>query len=254
MKIGCKKDIGKIKKNDEDYYIVDDEIGLYLVADGVGGSNAGEVASKLGAETIREVIKEKLTTQNEQDKTPIIKEAVDLAHKKILDQASNEDHSGMGTTIVLSLYQNNVLYIAHVGDSRAYIINSRDMKRLTADHSVVGSLVAAGKISEKEARKHKMRNVITRCLGRNEYYFGPDIQSYPFGRGDILLLCSDGLTSMIEDYVINKVVSKKRGNLQNCADELVRLANKKGGYDNITVLLVENDLCAQNNEKTKGSK
>ena len=169
------------------------------------------------------------------------KEAIDNAHKDIIEQASNNPNlSGMGTTIVLALNQNSRFYVAHVGDSRAYIINILGIIPLTEDHSLVDSLVSTGQITKEEARNHTMRHVITQCLGSNDY-FGPDIKIVNINKGDILLLCSDGLTDMVEDQVIKEVVLKYGGKLQKCADKLVKLANKNGGLDNITVVLVEND-------------
>ncbi len=242
MKVGAKKDTGKVKKNNEDWYIIDESIGLVLVADGLGGHQAGEVASRLGAETIQEIIKEKLADhQANPDIETVLREAINHAHEKILAHAaSDSDLSGMGTTVVLSLFQYDKLYIAHVGDSRAYLINSKGLTVLTEDHSIVAGLIRTGKITEEEARTHKMKHIITQCLGSKEN-ISPEIKSFSLEKEDILLLCSDGLTDMVEDQVIEKVVLRKRNNLQSCADKLIKLANKKGGRDNITVVLAEHN-------------
>ncbi len=239
MKIGRISDCGIAREQNEDSYIIDEAIGLYLVADGVGGHQAGEIASRTGAETICRTIKNKLADQDGQSIELIIKEAIDSANREVLNQAtSNSNFHGMGSTVVLGLYRNDKLYIAHVGDSRAYLINSNDIILLTEDHSIVASLVRAGKITEKEARNHNMRHIITQCLGSQEY-FGPEIKIIDFKKDDTLLLCSDGLTDMVEDSKIKKTVLKKRKDLQDCAWELVRLANKNGGLDNITIILAE---------------
>jgi serine/threonine protein phosphatase PrpC len=239
MKIGLRSDVGMIRENNEDSFIVDDEIGLFLVADGVGGHQAGEIASKTGSEAVHEIIRAKLSGQKGHPLETLIKEAIDHAHKVILSQASSNPYlNGMGTTIVLGLYQNGRLYIAHVGDSRAYLINTNSISLLTQDHSLVGSLIRAGKITHEEARNHKMRHIITQCLGSNEY-FGPEIKNLECNEGDILLICSDGLTNMVEDHIIQMQVSKNKTNLQRCADILLELANKRGGSDNITLILVE---------------
>ncbi len=241
MKIGFESDPGKVRDNNEDWLVVDEDMGLFLVADGMGGHQAGEVASRVGGEKIHEIIRTRLKEGNELNIEALIREACDTANKELLSQASNNpDFSGMGTTVVLGLFQHNEFYIVHVGDSRAYLINSQNITLLTEDHSLVAGMVSAGRISEKEARSHKMLHIITQCLGSNEYY-GPDIKKFKLDKGEIILLCSDGLTDMVEDDDIRKVVNKNRGDLQNCAKELVKLANKKGGKDNITLILAEND-------------
>lgn len=229
-----------VRTNNEDYLIIDEDIGLFLVADGLGGHQAGEVASSLGSKTIHEVLKERIHSQIEYDIKPVIKEAFDSTHYAIFSKASIEqDNKGMGTTVVMGLHLNGMLHIAHVGDSRAYICDSCNITQVTEDHSLVANLVRAGEISKKAARSHKMKHIISQCLGCDQY-FGPDIKSLSFNDGEVLLLCSDGLTDMVDDKEIQKVL-KKRSDLQTCADELVDLANKKGGRDNITLILIEND-------------
>lgn len=241
MKIGFRRDAGMVRDNNEDWLIIDDEIGLFLVADGLGGHQAGETASRTGAEIVQAVIKARLSGGVEHSMETLIKEAIDRAHNEILSEASNDPNlSGMGTTIVLGLYHDGKLYIAHVGDSRAYFINTSSISVLTEDHSLVGGLVRAGRITEEKARNHKMRHIITQCLGSSNYS-GPEVKSLSFPADDVLLLCSDGLTDMIEDHLIQEVVLKYKRNLQKCADKLVKLANNKGGYDNITVVLVAAD-------------
>ena len=238
MNIGYKSDAGKVRQNNEDCFIVDKEIGLFIVADGVGGHQGGEVASKLGALTIQQVIRERLAVQDKPEREAIIKEAIDQAHRAVSEKAADNHHlCGMGTTVVLGWFHYRRVYIAHVGDSRAYLINAKNITPLTEDHSVVAALLKAGKITPQEAKTHKMRHVITQCLGIDEYA-GPAIKSFPIKRGDILLLCSDGLTDMVEDHEIKKEVQEKRKNLQSSANELIKLANKKGGRDNITLILI----------------
>ncbi len=241
MKVAYKKDPGKIRENNEDEYLVDEEMGLFVVADGVGGHQAGEVASRLGVETIHRFLKKRVSAGNPDWLEEFIKEAIDQAHQEIWNKALNDPGlKGMGTTIVLGLSQDDKLYVAHVGDSRAYLVSRKEMIPLTKDHSVVAELLKTGKITPKEAKTHHMRHVITQCLG-SDRYFGPDINVYSWNQGDVLLLCSDGLTDMVDDKAIKKTVLKKRKNLQDCAEELIKLANKKGGRDNITVVLVVNE-------------
>lgn len=241
MKIGFKSDPGMVRENNEDFFIIDKDIGLFLVADGLGGHQSGEVASSLCAQTIHSILKEKLCNHQGRNVEAIIKESIDSAHQTVFSHALNyQENEGMGTTVVMALCQKNMLYIAHVGDSRAYIFNSDNMTQITEDHSLVANLVRAGEISVMAAKSHRMKHIISQCVGCDKYV-GPDIKSLPFNSGAIFLLCSDGLTDMIDDKDIQKVLKKKRKDLQNCADELVNLANIKGGRDNITLILVRND-------------
>lgn len=241
MRIGFKSDPGMIRESNEDFFIVDKDMGLFLVADGLGGHQAGEVASSLGAQTIHSILKEKLCNHEDHNIEAIIKESIDSAHQAVSSQAlTYQENKGMGTTVVLALCQKDKLHIAHVGDSRAYVSTSGNLTQITEDHSLVASLVRAGEISKKAARSHRLKHVISQCIGCDNY-FGPDIRSIPLNSGAIFLLCSDGLTDMLDEKDIRKVLKKKRSDLQECADDLVTLAKKNGGRDNITLILMEND-------------
>lgn len=243
MKVGFNSDPGLVRENNEDYYIVDKKLGLFLVADGVGGHLAGEVASSLCAHTIHSILKEKLGAQGEHNVEAIIKEAIDSAHREVSTQAlNNQKNIGMGTTVVLALCQENIVHIAHVGDSRAYVLNSDNLIQVTEDHSLVASLVRAGEISKEAAKSHNMRHIISQCIGC-EKYVGPDIKSLPLKSGAIFLLCSDGLTDMIDDNDIQKEMIRRKNDLQTCANALINLAKKNGGRDNITLILMELDEC-----------
>ncbi len=239
MSIGFCTHAGRVRTSNEDYLLVDEEIGLVLVADGVGGHQAGEVASQLAAQTIHRVIKQRLIQDQKVDLSALIHEAIGQAHDEIQKSAAdNLEHNGMGSTVVLGLCRNEQLFIGHVGDSRAYLIHRRKIRQLTSDHSLVATLVKIGDISEKEARDHSMRHVITQCLGC-EKYSGPDIHPVNWQPEDILLLCSDGLSDLLTDQCIRKTVQKSRRDLQACADKLVDIANQKGGFDNISVILLD---------------
>jgi len=241
MRVVAKTDRGRVRENNEDYYIVDEEINLFIVADGVGGCRGGEVASRLAAETIRQVIRERLIKPGNHNRNieAIIQEAINCAHGTIVNEAADDPSlSSMGTTIVLGLLQGETLYVAHVGDSRALLVNAQQISLLTEDHSVVMDLISEGKISWEDAKHHEMRHVITQCLGCAKY-LGPEIKKFDFNKDDILLLCSDGLTDMVEDYEIKQMIVEKGGNLEQVADALPKLANSRGGRDNITLVLVE---------------
>lgn len=245
IRIGFKSDPGIIRENNEDFFIVDKDLGLFLVADGLGGHQAGEVASKLAAQTIQSILREKLCNNEDQHDDysleSIIRESIDRAHQTVRDHALEHDETkGMGTTIVLALYQKGKVRIAHVGDSRAYAFISDDLVQITEDHSLVANLVKAGEISRKKARLHSMKHIISQCIGSNAY-FGPDITNLPFDNHTIFLLCTDGLTDMIGERDIRKLLKKKGSDLQACANALVELAKKNGGKDNITLILIKNE-------------
>jgi PPM family protein phosphatase len=239
MKIGFKSDPGMVRANNEDFIIIDEEIELYLIADGVGGHQSGETASRLAAKTIHACLKETIDTQINYEIEQAIRESFKIAHKVILSNSSiEEENKGMATTVVMYLFQNSKVYVAHVGDSRAYVINSHNLTQLTEDHSPVANLVRKGEISKRSAKSHKMKHMVAQCLGSDQYW-GPDIKNLDVRNRDIFLLCSDGLTDMVSDKEIQKVLNKKKDDLQKHADELVGLANKRGGRDNVTVILIE---------------
>jgi len=240
MRIGFASHPGMVRGNNEDFIIIDEEIGLFLIADGVGGHQSGEIASCLGAETIHASLKEVIDTQIDYEIEQAIREAFKNAHHAIISNSSTEEENkGMATTVVLCLFQNSKVYVAHVGDSRAYVIDSHKLTQLTEDHSPVANLVRKGEISKKVAKSHKMKHMVAQCLGSDQYW-GPDIKNLNISNDEIFLLCSDGLTDMVSDKDIQKVLNKKKGDLQKHTDELVNLANRRGGRDNISVILIEN--------------
>jgi protein phosphatase len=242
--MGFGSDVGRVRENNEDYLLFDAEIQLSLVADGVGGHYGGDIASELAAKTIQGVIKDRLNNRGDpyhsetaQRIPSIIQEAIGKAHEAILQRASGDmSLSSMATTIVLGLCCGEHLYIAHVGDSRAYLINKKKITQLTADHSLVANLLKQGQVTKKEAENHILRHVITQCLGCTEYQ-GPDITIIDWHEGDIFLFCTDGLTDAVDDYNIIRIIHKNRHDLQSGAESLIDFANRKGGADNITVIL-----------------
>jgi protein phosphatase len=223
-------DTGHKRRRNEDAYVL--EPPLFAVADGMGGHQAGEVASRLAAAALREDV--------EPAGGPERVEALIREANRRIWQASTEDvtASGMGTTVTVALVEDDLVTIGHVGDSRAYRIRDRQIEQLTDDHSLAAELERSGKLSAEEARMHPQRSVITRALGTE-----PDVEIDTFtveGRpGDLYLLCSDGLSSMVEDAGILAVLESRRGSLDAAARELVRAANRSGGEDNITVVCFE---------------
>ena len=231
VQLGHLTDPGRKRRRNEDDYVV--EPPLFAIADGMGGAQAGELASSLAAGAVRD--DEGAVGSGERHVTELIQEA-----NRRVYQRSSEDAaaSGMGTTLTVALVEDGTVAFGHVGDSRAYLIRDGKLEQLTEDHSLVAELVRSGKLSPEEAETHPQRSVITRALGTD-----PDVDVDTFSiqtqPGDLFMLCSDGLTSMVEDEVILRTVEKHRDDLQAAAKALIRAANKGGGEDNITVVFFE---------------
>jgi protein phosphatase len=231
VQLGHGTDPGRKRRRNEDDYVV--EPPLFAIADGMGGAQAGELASSLAAGAIRD--DEGVVGSGERHVTELIQEA-----NRRVYQRSSEDAaaSGMGTTMTVALVEDGTVVFGHVGDSRAYLIRDGKLEQLTEDHSLVAELVRSGKLSPEEAETHPQRSVITRALGTD-----PDVDVDTFSiqtqPGDLFMLCSDGLTSMVEDEVILQIVEKHRDDLQAATKALIRAANKGGGEDNITVVFFE---------------
>jgi protein phosphatase len=231
VQLGYGTDPGKKRRRNEDDYVV--EPPLFAIADGMGGAQAGELASSLAAGAVRD--DEGAGGSAERHVTELIQEANRRVYQRSAEDASV---SGMGTTLTVALVSDGTVAFGHVGDSRAYRIRDGKLEQLTEDHSLVAELVRSGKLSPEEAETHPQRSVITRALGTD-----PDVDVDTFSiethAGDLFMLCSDGLTSMVEDDVILQTVEKHRNNLQGAAKALIRAANKGGGEDNITVVFFE---------------
>lgn len=241
-------DVGVKRDHNEDNFFVDNDRMLYLVADGVGGRNAGEVASKMAVELINDYFRKSASDDQpfigvyDESVSPEanrLASAVRLANQVVYESSrSNPALSGMGSTVVAVTLSGKKVCIAHVGDSRGYIIHEGEMFQLTDDHSLVEEQLRQGLISEKEARESNIKNVITRALGAAEDV-NVDIDEQPVAPGDIILACSDGLSNMVSDEIILNVVNASKGNLDQACRELIRLANENGGKDNITVVLIK---------------
>lgn len=233
--IGYQTDPGKVREHNEDYLFVDDKIGLFIVADGMGGHHGGEVASKMAVSTVADLIKESLKG-NSESVLVMIEEAFRKTNEIIYTMASKDPElNGMGTTMVVAHCHNNKIYVAHVGDSRAYLIRNGNITQLTKDHSVVAELLNSGEITGEEARNHYLRHIVTKALGYKEA-IDFDVMSINCQKGDCFLLCTDGLTDMLTDEQIREIVTQ-RIQAQKICDDLISNANRKGGQDNITVIL-----------------
>ena len=229
--LGYGTDTGRKRRRNEDAYVV--EPPLFAIADGMGGAQAGELASSLAAGAVRE--DEAAAGSGERRVAELIQEA----NRRVYERSSQDAAaSGMGTTMTVAFVGDANVAFGHVGDSRAYLIRDGKLEQLTEDHSLVAELVRSGKLSPEEAETHPQRSVITRALGTD-----PDVDVDTFSietaPGDLFMLCSDGLTSMVEDDVLLQTIEKNRDNLQTAAKALIRAANKGGGEDNITVVFFE---------------
>jgi protein phosphatase len=240
-------DPGKKRSGNEDAYLVDDRLGLYAVADGVGGSEAGEVASRIAVDTIAGAMPDLL---GDKDRTPpaeiragdvpelaAFRHAVLLANRNIIVEAGkNPSHAGMGTTLTALLVTRKRAFLAHIGDSRAYRLRNGTLAQLTNDHSIVAEQVRSGILTAAQARTSPNRHVITRALGINREA-APDLMEQPVKPGDTFLLCSDGLTEMVSDREIGRVLSGAAP--RDAARKLIEAANEQGGVDNITAVVVQ---------------
>ena len=229
-------DVGLVRSTNEDSLCVSPQIGLFAVADGMGGHQAGEVASFTALRYLEDDLAQRLAA-NETPETALMG-SVAGANRRVFDQAvRNRQLRGMGTTITAGLYRAGVLFVAHVGDSRAYLCRGGAIMQLTDDHTLVRELVKNGGITEQEAARHRQRNVLTRALGTEESV-RIDLNTFPVFPGDRLVLCTDGLTGCLNAEEISAVVTGT-GDLRLTVRALLKRALDSGGADNITVIVVE---------------
>lgn len=240
MKVFAKSDIGKARDMNQDYYYVSDleeQIKLFVLADGMGGYNGGEIASSLATTSVKNYISNNFY-KIEHDKESIlnlIKNAVEYANMIVYEKSKeNKELEGMGTTLDVCLIYNNRVYIGHVGDSRVYRIRKEFIRKLTVDHSYVQELVKDGTITKEEAYNHPKKNMLMKALGCTAYV-EPDVMVKGFIKDDILLMSSDGLTNMLKDEEIYNIIKE---NPELASEKLVQRANELGGYDNITVVII----------------
>lgn len=238
----AKSDIGKVREMNQDSFYIStslDEIQLYLLADGMGGYKGGEIASNLAIQSAKSYIENNFK-EIDKDRESIIQlvgSSMEYANMVVYEKSKEEPElEGMGTTLEICLIYNNKVYIGHVGDSRVYRIRNEFMRKLTQDHSYVQKLVKDGTITKEEAVHHPQKNMLMKALGCNAFV-EPDVMVKGFLKDDILVMCSDGLTNMVEQEDIFKFAKKS---IEFAPKELVDLANSKGGYDNITVVVIKN--------------
>jgi protein phosphatase len=235
-------DVGRRRDTNEDEFILDPRHGIYAVADGMGGHAAGEIASRLAIETLVEGMRRdcwSATSADQGEASHRLAEAVEAANRKICESVlDHKEQRGMGTTVVALLALQDRAVIGHVGDSRAYLLRDSTLTRLTNDHSWVNEQVRMGLMSDAVAQRHPMRNIVTRALGsKNDV--AVDLTEERFQSGDVFLLCSDGLNTMLTDDEIRALLARHADDPKRACEALVAAANEKGGEDNTTVIVLK---------------
>ena len=238
MKTYSMTDIGRKREINQDYVFATDEtIGnlpnLLVVADGMGGHRAGDFASRFTVEVLAEEVQNSKETHPEQ----ILGNAIQTANERLMEEAAKDSRlEGMGTTLVAATILDHVLYFANVGDSRLYLIN-KEIRQLSKDHSMVEEMVRLGGLTEEEAKHHPDKNIITRAMGVKDKV-EPDFFEYRLKGGDTILMCSDGLTNMVDDDEIFQIVKSAR-DIVEAVETLIQRANENGGSDNIGIVLAQ---------------
>jgi protein phosphatase len=233
--------VGRRRESNEDDLLLEPDLGLYAVADGMGGHAAGEIASRLAIETLLQARRRELpqgTKISADEAATWLRDAFSEANRRICDSIRlHEERRGMGTTVVALLHNGEGAVVGHVGDSRVYLLRGDDLIRMTSDHSWVNEQVKLGLLSDDAAQRHPMRNIVTRALGSREDVL-VDVASTRLEAGDVFVLCSDGLNTMLTDDEIRSVVLRHRDEPESACRALVHAANVSGGEDNVTVVVV----------------
>jgi serine/threonine protein phosphatase PrpC len=246
LKIAAKTDTGLVRSHNEDAIAHNHEYGLAILADGMGGYNAGEVASAIATSTLKESVEGQLHDRSWSTRTNhsrfiqhLLVGSVERANAAILDAARKEPQfSGMGTTVVAAIFHQNKLTVAHVGDSRVYRLRRGELALITRDHSMLQEQIDAGLIDPEWARFSANRNLITRAVGV-DHVVNVEVHDHQTQPGDIYLLCSDGLSDMLSMQEIGDILNKTASDLELTCDALVARANKNGGRDNTSVILID---------------
>ena len=240
MKVFAKTDIGRERKINQDYFYIsnpESEIKLFIIADGMGGYNGGEVASEMATELVRKFINENYEKYDQSDerRMELIRDAIKKANLEVFKKSDKvTELKGMGTTIDVCLIYNSKMFVGHIGDSRVYRIRNNFIRRITKDHSYVQKLIDDGTITREQASIHPKKNMITRALGCEESV-EPDIYVKKFLPDDIILMTTDGLTNMIKEEEIRDIIKE---NPEKAISKLIEKANKNGGLDNITGIII----------------
>ena len=247
LEIATCTDPGMVRSHNEDSIAADAANGLVVLADGMGGYNAGEVASGMATTVIVSEMRQILAnvrpydvdpSSNEEVAARLVREQVLKANSSIFQAAQSQpQYAGMGTTLVVCLFYDNRILVAHLGDSRLYLLRDGNFRQVTRDHSLLQEQIDSGIITAEQAKKAAHKNLVTKALGIDPTV-EPELHEYPTNPGDIYLLCSDGLCDMVEDEDIGMTLQALGGNLKLAAQQLVQMANDNGGRDNVSVILV----------------
>ena len=247
LQIVTQTDTGMVRTQNEDSVLANPLRGLVILADGMGGYNAGEVASGMATALMATELEKELdrhaashgTNRDKRWAHTMLADAIARANSAIYEAAQSQpQYSGMGTTLVMGLFHDNLLTAAHIGDSRFYRLRGEEFSQLTRDHSMLQEQLDSGMITPEEARHSQNKNLVTRALGVDPAV-EPEIRDYEVRQGDVYLLCSDGLNDMVEDEEIAMTLSALSANLALCGSQLIQMANDNGGRDNVSVILVK---------------
>ncbi|MBN1391439.1 MAG: Stp1/IreP family PP2C-type Ser/Thr phosphatase [Sedimentisphaerales bacterium] len=237
---GCATDTGRVRQENEDSFFISKELNLFGVSDGMGGHAGGKLASRLVVERLPKILKEEFIKLKSKGARPIKniirKSIIELNHIIRREGTEGQGHKNMGATVVLALALDRRIYIANVGDSRAYRLRNNRLKQLTVDHTVVAELVESGQIKEEQSENHPAQGIITQCIGFDDQA-KPSLKSFVPNPGDRLLLCSDGLTDVMPDNQIRKILQENYEPQKAC-DSLIKAANQAGAPDNITAMVI----------------
>ncbi len=236
IEFGTQTHQGRVRTSNEDSYAANPKNKIFVVADGMGGHAAGEIASQIAASTVEELVSTKRHSGNDLEET--LRVAAQEANARIYEtQRRKPELAGMGSTLTVLSFRDKMFFVAHVGDSRAYLLRDGILDQLTRDHSLVWHLFESGVLRKDELSSHPQKNLITRSIGPHPQV-EVDVERGEAREGDIYLLCSDGLTDVLTDEHIRKILSENGKSSQELGDTLVNAANKGGGPDNITVVVV----------------
>lgn len=239
-------DVGVKREKNEDSISLpaeNDGIKLFILADGMGGAKAGEKASQLAIKTIRDYIRLNFIKieRTKEEIEEVIRKAMVEANKQVFELSmDNQEYNGMGTTVVVVLIYRGRIYIGHIGDSRVYRLRQSVLRQLTKDHSYVQELIRQGTITIEEAKNHPQKNVLLKALGCDRDIV-PDVITKGFVKGDIILMCSDGLTNMVDDKEIYEIIMKNTSDLSVACKLLIDTANYNGGIDNVSAIIISSN-------------
>ncbi len=242
IKAYAKSDIGRVRETNQDYFYISeplDQVQIYILADGMGGYNGGEIASKLATISAKNYLESNFqnTPKDKESIMKLVRSSMEYANMIVYEKSrEDEELEGMGTTLEVGLIYNNRIYIGHIGDSRIYRIRKNFIRKLTQDHSYVQKLVKDGTITKEEAENHPKKNMLMKALGCNAFV-EPDVTVKGFLKDDIILMGSDGLTNLVKQEDLFNIVKE---NIELAPKKLIDIANNNGGQDNITVIVIKN--------------